>query len=135
MGAEYVAPRHRSSHHRYLPLSFFATSLPFFLLLLSLPPATLALRLDFSYPTAGDYNSVELRCVEMFGAVNSATFHLSRGGTAPEEEVVGETGDDGTMLFTLTPAKEGRLRCKSGDETSDWVPLAGIYFHSRHASV
>ena len=65
--------------------------------------------------------------MEMFGAVNSATFHLSRGGTESEEEIVGETGDEGMMPFTLTPANEGRLRCKSGDETSDWVPLAGIY--------
>ena len=96
------------------------------LLLFSLPSATSALSLQYSYPTSGDYNRVELTCKETFEAVSGATFYLSRGGTEPEERIVGED-EDGTIVYTLSPANEGLFRCKFNGETSDSVPLAGNY--------
>ena len=99
------------------------------LLIFSLPSATSALSLQYSYPTSGDYNRVELTCKETFEAVSGATFYLSRGGTEPEEQIMGEqVGDeDGTILYTLSPANEGLFRCEYNGETSLSVPLAGSY--------
>ena len=99
------------------------------LLLFSLPSATSALSLQYSYPTSGDYNRVELTCKETFEAVSGATFYLSRGGTAPQEQIVGEQveDEDGTILYTLSPANEGSFWCEFNGETSESVPLAGSY--------
>ena len=113
-----------------LPLSLRA-NVPIFLLVLlfSLPSATSALSLQYSYPTSGDYNRVELTCKETFEAVSGATFYLSRGGTAPQEQIVGEQveDEDGTILYTLSPANEGSFWCEFNGETSESVPLAGSY--------
>ena len=109
--------------HR-LPLSTNAPSyVCIFVLLLSLPSATLSLRLEYTYLTPGDYNDVQLSCVETFGAVSSATFHVSRGGS--EQQIDGDAVGEGMIRYALSPANEGLFLCKSGGDTSDSVPLAG----------
>ena len=87
-----------------------------------------SLELDVEYPQTGNHSYVRLECTDGFTVVDPADFLVNDMVIRSDSSLVTVTASESSYIeFVFTQSQEGLFSCRSADEDSESIPLAGTY--------